>query len=106
MVRLNVAERLCLSIRARACSFIPLLSSSPYSRIALPTIQSVFSIPITKNGSNHTPQFAQSASTPEAHAAAINTSKALAATALRVLTDETFYNKVSLDLWTTRSASH
>lgn len=62
---------------------------------ALPTIQSVFSVPITKNGSNHTPQFAQTARSIEAHRPAIQTSKALAATALRVLIDDDFYDKVN-----------
>ena len=62
--------------------------------IALPTIQAVFSIPVRKNGSNHTPQFAESARAIEAHEATITTSKALAATALRILVDDEFYSKV------------
>ena len=62
---------------------------------ALPTIESVFTIPTVKNGSNHTPQFAESARTPEAHDATLTISKALAMTAFRALQDDEFYRQVS-----------
>lgn len=60
----------------------------------LPTIEPIYSIPTEKNGSNHTPQFALSAKTEDAHHATLVVSKALAATALRVLQDDTFFSKV------------
>ena len=62
--------------------------------LVIPSIQPVFTIPTEQNGSNHTPAFAEAAKTPQAHAASIRTSKALAATGLRVLTDDDFWCKV------------
>ena len=48
------------------------------------------------DGGNHTPAFTKAARTPEAHKACFNVSKALAATGLRVLTDDEFFAQVSL----------
>ncbi|KAI0091480.1 hypothetical protein BDY19DRAFT_930672 [Irpex rosettiformis] len=74
-----------------------LQASSDFGDISyeIPSIQPVFTIPTEKNGSNHTPAFAESAKTPRAHAASIRTSKALAATGLRVLTDDEFWSKIA-----------
>lgn len=71
-------------------------TANPYGPLEIPSIQPVYAIPTEKNGSNHTPAFAESAKTPEAHAASIRTSKALAATGLRVLTDDDFWSRVRL----------
>lgn len=60
----------------------------------IPTIEPVFAIPTEQNGSNHTPQFATSAKSPAAHAAALTASKCLAATAARVLVDDDFFHKI------------
>ena len=59
-------------------------------------VETVFTIPTSKDGSNHTPQFTESARAIEAHAAVITTSKCLAATALRVLIDDEFFRKVCI----------
>ncbi|KAF8916653.1 hypothetical protein CPB85DRAFT_1431973 [Mucidula mucida] len=47
-----------------------------------------------ENGGNHTPGFTKSAATIEAHYACLDVSKALAATGVRVLLDDQFYEKV------------
>ncbi|KAM5545554.1 hypothetical protein V8D89_000592 [Ganoderma adspersum] len=65
--------------------------------LALPAIHPVYSIPTEPNGSNHTPQFAKSASTPEAHEATLKVALGLACTGLRVLYDAGFANQVKLD---------
>ena len=52
---------------------------------AVPSIHPVFGIPATDG--NHTPGFTAAAATPEAHAATIMASKALAATALELFFD-------------------
>ncbi|KAG6855737.1 hypothetical protein H0H87_011407 [Tephrocybe sp. NHM501043] len=51
-------------------------------------------IPTVNGGGNHTSGFEQSAGTIEAHYACIDITKALAATGLRVLTDDQFFAKV------------
>ena len=61
----------------------------------LPSLQPVANIPTEPNGGNHTPQFAESARSEEAHDACMQVAKGLAMTALRVLVDDMFYNKVS-----------
>lgn len=52
-------------------------------------------IPTVKNGGNHTFAFAKSATTPEAHYACLDVTKALAATGIRVLIDDEFIAKVT-----------
>ncbi|KAL4244405.1 peptidase M20A family protein [Abortiporus biennis] len=61
---------------------------------SLPSIHPAYAIPTEKNGSNHTPQFSQSAKLPEAHEACIKISKGLAMTGLRVLADQQFSDQV------------
>ena len=51
-------------------------------------------IPTVVDGGNHTTAFAQSATTIEAHNACLDVSKALAGTAIRVLTDDKFFAEV------------
>lgn len=60
-------------------------SSSPQCTLAIPTVV---------DGGNHTREFAASAATVEAHYATLDVSKALAAAALRVLTDDKFFSEV------------
>ena len=52
-------------------------------------------IPTVPGGGNHTPEFTAAAATPEAHAACLDVSKALALTGVRVVADEVFERKVS-----------
>ena len=54
----------------------------------------ILAIPTIKDGGNHTPGFTQAAATIEAHYACLDVSKALAATGIRVLTDEEFLARV------------
>ncbi|KAF9029524.1 hypothetical protein BDZ89DRAFT_1112567 [Hymenopellis radicata] len=60
----------------------------------VPSLHPGFAIPTTENGGNHTPGFTKSAATIEAHYACLDVSKALAATGVRVLLDDKFYEKV------------
>lgn len=60
----------------------------------VPSIHPMFYIPITPGGNNHTKEFAAAAKNPEAHELAIKVTKGLAGVALRVLTDDAFYNAV------------
>ncbi|PIL34625.1 hypothetical protein GSI_03404 [Ganoderma sinense ZZ0214-1] len=71
---------------------------------ALPAIHPAYSIPTEPNGSNHTPQFAKSAKTPEAHEATLKVALGLACTGLRVLYDPDFANQVKLDFERTKQA--
>ena len=52
-------------------------------------------IPTEPQGGNHTRAFATSAASHEAHLATMNVSKVLAATGIRVLTDDEFFGEVS-----------
>lgn len=61
---------------------------------ALPSLHPGFAIPTKAGGTNHTPEFTEAAATPEAHAACMNVSKALAALGARVLMDDGFFEKV------------
>ncbi|KAJ8453802.1 hypothetical protein ONZ51_g13394 [Trametes cubensis] len=62
---------------------------------ALPALHPAYSIPTEPNGSNHTPQFAKAAATPEAHAATLKVATGLAATGVRVLADAEFARRVT-----------
>ncbi|KAF8586122.1 hypothetical protein K439DRAFT_1615406 [Ramaria rubella] len=80
------------------------LTETPNSRIAvastdfgnvsqaLPSIHLGFSI--NETSANHTPEFTNAASSPEAHNATLWTTKALAATGLRLLSDPAFLKEV------------
>ncbi|KAI0634093.1 hypothetical protein C8Q77DRAFT_1055258 [Trametes polyzona] len=59
---------------------------------ALPAIHPSFAIPTS--GGNHTAAFTDAAGTKEAHQACLKVSQALAATGLRLLTDDEFYKRV------------
>ncbi|KAH9848672.1 hypothetical protein C2E23DRAFT_738932 [Lenzites betulinus] len=59
---------------------------------ALPAIHPSFAIPTS--GGNHTTAFTDAAATKEAHKACLSISQALAATGLRLLTDDGFFDKV------------
>ncbi|KAF7430890.1 hypothetical protein PC9H_006605 [Pleurotus ostreatus] len=60
----------------------------------LPSLHPMFAIPTSPGGGNHTPAFAQSASTKAAHDAAIVITKGLAHTGLRLLSDDAFFAQV------------
>ena len=68
--------------------------SSFYSKISLEK-GLLSAIPTAPNGGNHTPEFTKAARSPEALKACLNISKALAATGVRVLTDDGFFKEVS-----------
>ncbi|KAG6816292.1 hypothetical protein H0H93_008206 [Arthromyces matolae] len=55
---------------------------------ALPALHPGFSIPTVKDGGNHTIQFTEAASTPVAHSACFDVTKALAATGAKKAYDE------------------
>ncbi|RDB23723.1 Peptidase M20 domain-containing protein 2 [Hypsizygus marmoreus] len=61
---------------------------------ALPSLHPGFAIPTVKDGGNHTPAFTKAAATIEAHSACLDITKALAATGVRVLTDDNFFSEV------------
>lgn len=54
----------------------------------------ISAIPTIKDGGNHTPGFTDAAATIKAHYACLDVSKALAATGIRVLTDDDFLARV------------
>jgi hypothetical protein len=54
----------------------------------------ISAIPTVHDGGNHTPFFEQAAATTAAHYACLDVSKALAATGVRVLLDDSFFAKV------------
>ncbi|KAF9563860.1 hypothetical protein CPC08DRAFT_661451 [Agrocybe pediades] len=61
---------------------------------AMPALHPGFAIPTIEDGGNHTIKFTRAAATPEAHHACLDVSKALAATGVRVLNDDEFFEKV------------
>ncbi|KAI0735372.1 amidohydrolase [Earliella scabrosa] len=61
---------------------------------ALPALHPVYSIPTEPNGANHTPQFAKSAATQEAHEATLKIAAGLAAIGYKVLQDAAFADEV------------
>ena len=75
---------------------------SVHARTALPAIHPVYGIPTEPNGANHTPQFAKSARTVEAHEQTLKVAVGLAAVGFKVLKDAQFAEKVlvSLDIMT------
>ncbi|KJA25233.1 hypothetical protein HYPSUDRAFT_37712 [Hypholoma sublateritium FD-334 SS-4] len=61
---------------------------------ALPSLHPGFAIPTILDGGNHTPGFERSAATIAAHYACLDVTKALAATGVRVILDDSFFAKV------------
>ena len=55
-----------------------------------PSFHGLYSIPVKNNASNHTLGFTDAAGTDEAHSLTLLTSKGMAGTALRFLTDDSF----------------
>ncbi|KAI0768205.1 aminoacylase 1-like protein 2 [Trametes elegans] len=68
------------------------ISSASTDFVTLPALHPGYAIPAT--GANHTIAFTEAAATKAAHKATLNVVQALAATGLRVLTDDDFYQKV------------
>ncbi len=64
---------------------------------ALPALHPVYSIPTEPNGANHTPQFANSAKTHEAHEVTLKVAAGLAVVGYKVLQDEVFAREVNAD---------
>ncbi|KAH7927319.1 amidohydrolase [Leucogyrophana mollusca] len=60
----------------------------------LPSIHPSFAIPTQLKGGNHSPPFAESARTTEAHKACMVITKGLASTGFRVIDDDRFFKKV------------
>jgi len=70
----------------------------------IPALHPVFAIPTEPQGGNHTPAFAKAAATPEAHRATMAVTRGLAFTALRVLSDPSFFRQVKANFIGTRPA--
>ncbi|KAF9269181.1 amidohydrolase [Marasmius fiardii PR-910] len=60
----------------------------------IPSLHPLYAIPTEPNGGNHTPAFARSAATEEAHEATMIVTNALALTAFRAIRDEAFFQEV------------
>ncbi|KAF9223957.1 amidohydrolase [Gyrodon lividus] len=60
----------------------------------IPSLHPSFAIPTEPNGGNHTPAFAVSARSTEAHKACMTVTKGLAWTGFRVIADDQFYEQV------------
>ncbi|KZS90803.1 hypothetical protein SISNIDRAFT_488094 [Sistotremastrum niveocremeum HHB9708] len=60
----------------------------------LPALHPGYSIPTEPDGGNHTPAFAKSAASVEAHRVTMTVTKALAYIGVRVLEDDAYYQKV------------
>ncbi|RDB15781.1 Peptidase M20 domain-containing protein 2 [Hypsizygus marmoreus] len=60
----------------------------------IPSLHPLYAIPTEPNGGNHTPAFARSAATQEAHDATMKVTKGLALTGFRVLHDAAFFTEV------------
>ncbi|KAK7440253.1 hypothetical protein VKT23_017193 [Stygiomarasmius scandens] len=60
----------------------------------IPSLHPGFAIPTVENGGNHTTAFEKAAATLEAHNACLDVSKALAATGIRALIDDEFFDEV------------
>ncbi|KAG7094082.1 hypothetical protein E1B28_007701 [Marasmius oreades] len=60
----------------------------------IPSLHPMYAIPTEPNGGNHTPAFARSAATEEAHEATMIVTNALALTAFRAMRDEAFFQEV------------
>ena len=58
----------------------------------------MLAIPTILDGGNHTTAFAEAAAKIQAHYACLDVSKALAATGVRVLTDDSFFANVCMIL--------
>ncbi|KAF9240695.1 hypothetical protein BU15DRAFT_45593 [Melanogaster broomeanus] len=66
-----------------------------YIILELPSLHPSFAIPTQPNGGNHTPAFAVSARSTDAHKACMTVTKGLAWTGFRVIADDRFYEQVS-----------
>ncbi|KAL4065914.1 hypothetical protein J3A83DRAFT_4432070 [Scleroderma citrinum] len=60
----------------------------------VPSLHPAYAIPTVTNGGNHTPAFADSARSTEAHKATMSVTKGLAWTGFRVIADDQFYDQV------------
>jgi len=71
-------------------------ASSDFGNVsyAFPSLHPGFTIPTVIDGGNHTEAFAVAAASSKAHYACLDICKALAATGVRVLTDDTFFAEV------------
>ena len=65
----------------------------------IPLIETCLAIPTVLDGGNHTTPFAKAVVTTEAHHACLDVCKALAATSVRVLIDDTFFAEVWFHSW-------
>ncbi|OAX43969.1 amidohydrolase [Rhizopogon vinicolor AM-OR11-026] len=79
-----------------AVGLYPSGASTDFGNVSyvLPSLHPAFAIPTQPNGGNHSPAFADSARTTEAHAACMIITKALACTGFRVLEDGNFSRQV------------
>ncbi|KAI6113091.1 amidohydrolase [Pisolithus sp. B1] len=70
--------------------------SSPRGNVSyeMPSLHPSYAIPTVTNGGNHTPAFAESARSTEAHKATMTVSKGLAWTGFRIIADDEFFQQV------------
>ncbi|KAH9992985.1 hypothetical protein BJV74DRAFT_795679 [Russula compacta] len=75
---------------------LPASASTDFGNVsyALPAVHPTFTIPVSNNAKNHTPEFAHGASTEAAHDAALRTAALLAHTGFRVYADGAFCARV------------
>jgi len=72
----------------------------------IPALHPVFAIPTEPQGGNHTPAFAKAAASLEAHRAAMTVTNGLALTALRVLSDPSFFLQVKASFAASKMAKN
>jgi len=90
-----LSERHGMEIR----SDIPPLGSTDFGNVSynLPSLHPIYRIPVKAGQGNHTPGFARSAATEEAHSATLRASKALAVSGWRAIVDGEFLEGVKRD---------
>ncbi|KIJ65613.1 hypothetical protein HYDPIDRAFT_175005 [Hydnomerulius pinastri MD-312] len=88
----TMTDRFGMDIRQRASG-----ASTDFGNVSYetPSLHPSFAIPTQPNGGNHTPAFADSARSTEAHKACMTVTKGLAWTGFRVIADDKFYEQVS-----------
>jgi len=89
------ADYLCHLTTQNSPLCIRVLVRGQYHGSITAILNHLAAIPTEEDGGNHTPAFTDAAASELAHEACLDVSKALAATALRVVLDEEFYRGVS-----------
>ncbi|KAF8074690.1 amidohydrolase [Lyophyllum atratum] len=91
-----LAEEFANNVTSRyemTANYIGSAASTDFAK--LPALHPLYAIPTEPDGGNHTSGFTRSAKTQEAHTATMKVTKGLALTGFRVLSDDSFFEKVS-----------